>query len=131
MARPKQETPTEGELEILKVLWERGPCTVRDVLEVLNSRRKRAYTSVMSLMNIMSEKGLVARTPRGRAFIYAAKRPREKTLGKMVSHLLGRAFDGSASCLVSQVLDQSRPTSEELAEIRKAIDDYERGDPTR
>ncbi|HAY80647.1 MAG TPA: transcriptional regulator [Planctomycetaceae bacterium] len=128
MARPKQDTPTEGELEILKVLWERGPSTVRDVLDVLNRRRPRAYTSVMSLMNIMAEKGLVTRTPRGRAFAYTAKRPREKTLGKMVSHLLGRAFDGSASSLVSQLLDQSKPTSDELAEIRRAIDAYERGE---
>jgi len=128
MARPKQDTPTEGELEILKVLWERGPSTVRDVLDVLNRRRPRAYTSVMSLMNIMAEKGLVTRTPRGRAFAYTAKRPREKTLGKMVSHLLGRAFDGSASSLVSQLLDQSKPTSDELAEIRRAIDEYERGE---
>lgn len=129
MARPKQETPTEGELEILKVLWKRGPSTVREVLEVLEARRKRAYTSVMSLMNIMVEKGMVTRTPRGRAFVYTAKRPREKTLGKMVDHLLGRAFDGSAACLISQLLDQSKPTIEELAEIRKAIDEYEQGEP--
>ena len=126
MARPKPVTPTEGELEILKVLWERGPSTVRDVLEVLNQRRERAYTSVMSLMNIMAEKKLVSREPQGRAFLYTANRPRENTLGSMVNHLLGKAFDGSASSLVSQVLDQSKPSADELDEIRKAIDEYER-----
>lgn len=125
MARRPQETPTEGELEILKVLWDRGPSTGRDVLGVLNAQRKRAYTSVMSLLNIMADKGQVVRKPHGRAFIYSAKRPREKTLGRMVSSLLGRAFEGSASSLVSQLLDQSKPQPEELDKIRKAIEEYE------
>ncbi len=126
MARPRQETPTEGELEILKVLWERGPCTGRDVLDVLSAQRKRAYTSVMSVLNIMADKGQVIRKPHGRAFIYSARRPREKTLGKMVGSLLGRAFEGSAASLVSQLLDQSKPSAEELEQIRKAIEEYER-----
>jgi BlaI family transcriptional regulator, penicillinase repressor len=125
MARRAQETPTEAELEILKVLWDRGPSTGREVLDVLNAQRKRAYTSVMSVLNIMANKGQVIRKPRGRAFIYSAKRPREKTLGKMVSSLLGRAFEGSAASLVSQLLYQSRPTPEELDKIRKVIEEYE------
>lgn len=125
MARRPQETPTEAELEILKVLWERGPSTGRDVLEVLNAKRKRAYTSVMSVLNIMADKGQVIRKPQKRAFLYSAKRPREKTLRKMVGSLLGRAFEGSASSLVSQLLDQSKPTPEELDKIRKAIEVYE------
>ena len=125
MARRPQETPTEAELEVLKVLWDRGPSTVREVLEVLNAKRKRAYTSVMGVLNIMADKGQAIRKPQGRAFIYSAKRPREKTLGKMVNSLLGRAFEGSASSLVSQVLDQSKPAPEELDKIRKAIEEYE------
>jgi BlaI family transcriptional regulator, penicillinase repressor len=125
MARRPQETPTEAELEILKVLWERGPSTGREVLDVLVAQRKRAYTSVMSVLNIMANKGQVIRKPHGRAFIYSAKRPREKTLGKMVSSLLGRAFEGSAASLVSQLLDQSKPTPEELDKIRKVIEEYE------
>jgi BlaI family transcriptional regulator, penicillinase repressor len=125
MARRTQETPTEAELEILKVLWERGPSTGREVLDVLVAQRKRAYTSVMSVLNIMANKGQVTRKPLGRAFIYSAKRPREKTLGKMVSSLLGRAFEGSAASLVSQLLDQSKPTPEELDKIRKVIEEYE------
>jgi BlaI family transcriptional regulator, penicillinase repressor len=125
MARRPQETPTEAELEILKVLWERGPSTGRAVLDVLVAERKRAYTSVMSVLNIMAIKGQVIRKPQGRAFIYSAKRPREKTLGKMVNSLLGRAFEGSAASLVSQLLDQSKPTTEELGKIRKVIEEYE------
>lgn len=125
MARLPQETPTEAELEILKVLWERGSCTGREVLEVLAAERKRAYTSVMSVLNIMASKGQVNRKPQGRAFIYSAKRPREKTLGKMVGSLLRRAFEGSAASLVAQVLDQSKLTPEELEKIRKTIEEYE------
>jgi BlaI family penicillinase repressor len=127
MARRPQETPTEAELEVLRILWDRGPSTGRDVFDVLNAQRKRAYTSVMSVLNIMADKGQVIRKPEGRAFIYSAKRPREKTLGKMVSSLLGRAFGGSASSLVSQLLDQSKPTPEELDKIRKTIEEYESG----
>jgi predicted transcriptional regulator len=131
MARPKQETPTEGELEILHVLWDRGPSTVREVLEVLQSKRDRAYTSVMSLLNIMSDKGLVVREPQGRAFVYRARRPRERTLGQIVEHVLGRAFDGSAHELVAHVLQQSKPSAEELDEIRQVIEAYQRqeGEP--
>ena len=125
MARRPQTTPTEAELEILKVLWERGPSTGREVLDVLVAQRKRAYTSVMSVLNIMANKGQVIRKPQGRAFLYSARRPREKTLGKMVSSLLGRAFGGSAASLVSQLLDQSKPAPEELDRIRKVIEEYE------
>ena len=130
MARPKQETPTAGELEVLKVLWEQGPCTVRDVLNDLNKRRLRAYTSVMTLLNVMTEKRLVTRQPQGRAYLYQARRPRETTLGRMVQDLLGRAFEGSASALVTQVLAQSKPSDEELEAIQQAIDQYhEREEP--
>ena len=125
MARPREENPTAGELEVLKTVWERGPCTVRDVMNVLNKQRTRAYTSVMSLMNVMTEKGLLTRRPHGRAFLYQAKRPRESTLGNIVSDLLGRAFDGSATTMVAHLLSQSTPSAEELDEIRQAIDEYQ------
>jgi BlaI family penicillinase repressor len=125
MPRPKHEHPTPGELEILKILWEQGPATVRDVLEVLNQRRRRAYTSVMSLMNVMTDKGLLVREPQGRAFVYQAKAGRKKTLGRMVNDLLARAFEGSASALVAQLLDQSSPSPDELDEIRQTIEQYQ------
>lgn len=126
MARPKHETPTAGELEILHVLWERGPSTVREVHEELSRERKRAYTSVMSLMNIMVDKKLVTREPQGRAFVYCARQPREATLGRIVQGVLGRAFSGSAHQLVAHLLNQTQPSSEELDEIRRVISDYER-----
>jgi len=126
MARPKEDQPTAGELEVLKVLWERGPSTVRDVLEVLNRDRERAYTSVMSLLNVMTEKGLLERVAEGRAFVYRPKSKREQTLGGMVSDLLGRAFSGSASQLVAHLLDHANPSTEELDEIRRAIRQYQK-----
>ena len=124
MARPKNEQPTPAELEVLQLLWDEGPMTVRQVMERLNQTRERAYTSVMSLLNVMSEKELVQRTPEGRAFVYTAASPRESTLGEMVQDFLSRAFDGSAKALVTQLLDQSSPNEAELREIKRAIDDY-------
>jgi predicted transcriptional regulator len=125
MARPKEERPTDGELEVLKVLWDRGPSTVREVLDVLTVVRPRAYTSVMSLLNVMTDKGLVARSPKGRAFVYRAKSNRSQTLRRLVGGLLGRAFEGSTAQLVAHLLDQTKPSDEELAEIRRAIKDYQ------
>lgn len=126
MPRPKYDQPTPGELEVLKILWERGPSTVREVMEVLNQDRQRAYTSVMSLLNVMAEKGLVERQAEGRAFLYKAAIARESALKELVGDVLGRAFEGSASALVSQLLDHSRPSREELNEIRRVIKQYER-----
>ena len=125
MARPKEEQPTAGELEVLKVLWDRGPSTVRDVMDVLNESRPRAYTSVMSLLNVMTEKGLLVREPQGRAFVYRPRTDRGRTLKRMVGDLLGRAFEGQASQLVAHLLDQSKPSAEELNEIRRAIEQYQ------
>jgi BlaI family transcriptional regulator, penicillinase repressor len=125
MPRPREEQPTAGELEILKVLWDRGPSTVREVMEVLNEIRPRAYTSVMSLLNVMTDKRLLVREPRGRAFVYRPRTDRGRTLRHMVGDLLSRAFEGSTSQLVLHLLDQTRPSSAELAEIQKAIEKYQ------
>jgi predicted transcriptional regulator len=125
MPRPKEEQPTAGELEILKVLWDRGPSTVRQVMDVLNESRPRAYTSVMSLLNVMTDKRLLVREPQGRAFVYRARMERAKTLRRLVGDLLSRAFEGSTSQLVLHLLDQSRPSATELAEIRRAIEQYQ------
>lgn len=126
MARPRHEHPTPAELEVLRVLWDQGPATVRGVMKALEERGGggRAYTSVMSLMNVMADKGLLDRTPEGKAFVYSAKSPRDATLGGMLGDLLDRAFDGSASGLVTHLL--RRTTPEELDEIRKTIDAYRR-----
>ena len=126
MSRPTYDQPTPGELEVLKVLWDLGPATVREVMEVLNREavRERAYTSVMSLLNVMTEKGLLTRKPKGRAFVYAPAVERGDTLGDMVGALLGRVFEGSASSLVAHLLEQSDPDDEELAAIRRAIAEF-------
>lgn len=133
MARPKHEQPTPGELEILKILWEIGePATVRRVAEVVNRKPdgKRAYTTVMSLMNVMAEKGLLRRSPSGRAFLYEPTKPREQTQRSLLGETLERIYDGSAGQLMAHLLDQSRPTGRELDEIRALLDAYEgKNDP--
>ena len=125
MARPKEEQPTTGELEVLKVLWDRGPSTVREVMDVLNEQRPRAYTSVMSLLSVMADKGLLVREPRGRAFVYRPKSDRGRTRKRLVGDRVRRAFEGSTSQLVAHLLDQTKPTGKELDEIRKAIEAYQ------
>ncbi len=124
MVRPKSPHPTAGELEILQILWERGPSTVREVLEVMP--HERAYTSVMSLLNVMFEKGLATRQPEGRAFRYTATHQPEHHEGKLLGDLLTRVFSGSATALVARLLEQSKPSDEELAEIRKLISEHKR-----
>jgi BlaI family penicillinase repressor len=125
VARPKHENPTPAELEILHLLWNEGPLTVRQVMERVNRKRPRAYTSVMSLLNVMTEKGMLVRKADGRAFVYTAALKREQTLGEMVADLLGRAFGGSAAALVTQLLEQANPDEEELNEIRRTIREYQ------
>jgi len=126
MARPRHESPTPAELEVLRVIWERGPSTVREVMTALNQERPRAYTSVMSLMNVMAEKGLLGTKPEGRAFVYSAKISQARTQSEIVKDLLGRVFDGSACALVTHLLEQAKPDSKELEEIRKTISEFAR-----
>ena len=90
-------------------------------MERLNKERPRAYTSVMSLLNVMADKGLLVREPFGRAFKYRVARTREKTLGNLVNDLVKRAFDGSSTALVAQLLEGADPSPEELEEISKLI----------
>ncbi len=125
MPRPKSDHPTHAELEALQVLWDSGPSTVRSVMESLeDTRQGRAYTSVMSLLDLMYEKKLVTRKRSGRAFVYAARVDREKTLGGMVSDLCRRAFDSSAESLVAHLLDQADPSPDELRKIRRTIQQH-------
>ncbi len=130
MARPKHENPTPAELAILHLLWDEGPLTVRQVMERLNRQRPRAYTSVMSLLNVMTEKGMLVRKADGRAFVYTPALRREQTLGEMVADLLGRAFGGSAASLVTHLLEQANPDEQELNEIRRTIREYQQEQKT-
>jgi predicted transcriptional regulator len=126
MVRPRQTNPTPAELEVLQVIWDRGTSTVRDVMEVLNQDRPRAYTTVMSLMNVMEEKGMLLSKPRGRAFEYSARKSRHKAQKDLLGDLLTRAFDGSANELVTHLLDQAKPSQEELDQISDLIAQYKK-----
>lgn len=121
--------PTDAELEILNVLWARGPSTVREVHDVLAARKQVGYTTALKFLQIMSEKGLVRRDDSRRAHVYEAILPREETRGQLVRDLLNRAFSGSAGRLVMHALSETRATPEEIAEIRQILDALEDGAP--
>jgi predicted transcriptional regulator len=120
---PAAPRPTDAELAILRVLWERGPSTVRQVHDVLISReRPTAYTTALKLLQIMTEKGLVRRDQTDRTHVYHPRLTEEQTQRQLIRDLLDRAFGGSSSKLVMQALNTNRATPEELGEIRKLIE---------
>jgi BlaI family penicillinase repressor len=119
--------PTDAELDILTVLWSRGPATVRDVHDVIAKRKPTQYTTVLKLMQIMAEKGLVRRDQTERAHVYEPCRSKEWTQRQLAGDLLHRAFGGSPSSLVMGALSARKATREELDQIRRLLDDYEKG----
>src|SRR5215831_3834784 len=123
----KLPKPTEAELAILRVLWQRGPSTVRQVQEALNEKKETGYTTVLKFMQIMHEKGLVTRDEKPYAHVYQARLPQDQAQRTLVADLLDRAFEGSMSRLVLQALSSRKATPEELSEIRKILKEYERG----
>jgi predicted transcriptional regulator len=124
----KPVRPTESELEILTVLWSRGPSTVRDVYETLRRKRKSAqYATVLKFMQIMAQKGLLKRDESDRAHIYAPVHSRELMQQQLAGDLLQRGFDWSMTNLLVGALSAHKATKEELAELRKLLDDYEKG----
>ncbi len=118
--------PTDAELEILTVLWSRGPSTVREVHESISRRKPTQYSTVLKFMQIMSEKGLVRRNDEQRAHIYEAAQPREWTQQRLAGDLLQRAFGGSAKSLLVGALSARKASKLELAELRKLLDEYEK-----
>ena len=122
MSRASTPRPTDGELAILRILWDRGPSTVRQVHDILANERQAAYTTALKLLQIMTEKGLVERDERDRTHIYRARLSEETTQRQLVRDLLDRAFGGSSTKLVMQALATKRASAEELRDIRKAID---------
>ena len=117
--------PTDAELAILRVLWTRGPSTVRDVAEALG--RQGAYTTVLKLLQIMTDTRLVKRDDAARSHVYEAAYSEDQTQKQLVADLLRRAFDGSAAKLVLQALASGDASSEEIAEIRKLLDKHRGG----
>jgi predicted transcriptional regulator len=129
MAKLSLPRPTDTELEILRALWQRGPSTVREVQETLGETRATGYTTVLKMLQIMTEKGLVRRDERQRAHVYEARLAQEQTQRQLVGDLLERAFDGSATNLVMQALaTKKKASAEELSQIRQILDEFERGE---
>lgn len=131
MSRPTVPRPTDAELAILRVLWERGPSTVRQVHDVLSRERPTAYTTALKLLQIMTDKGLVRRDETDRTHVYHPRLSEEQTQRQLVRDLLDRAFGGSASKLVMQALAARRASPEELGEIRRLIDTRKEKDPEK
>ena len=117
--------PTDAELELLTVLWSRGPSTVREVHETISQRKPAQYTTILKLMQIMADKGIVRRDESARAHVYEASRPQEWTQRQLAGDLLQRAFGGSAKSMLVGALAARKASRDELAEIRKLLDDYE------
>lgn len=126
MKRETPKPPTASELEILRVLWERGPSTVKDVHETLSASRPVGYTTVLKLLQIMTVKGTVSRNERDRAHVYVACQPAERTKRQIAGEMLDKVFGGSASELVLHALSGQKASHEEIEEIRRMLDDYER-----
>lgn len=127
MARRNSPRPTEAELAILRVLWHRGPSTVRQVCQVLQRERPIGYTTVLKLLQIMTDKGLVRRDESERSHVYAARHSEARMQRRLVQDLLRRAFGGSRSKLVLRALSDRRASPAELAEIRRLLDELEGG----
>jgi len=125
----KQEhlKPTESELEILQVLWAKGACTVREVNEQLNLRKETGYTTTLKIMQIMTEKGLLTRDESQRTHVYRATVQEQDTQKQLLDKFLDSVFKGSTANLVMQALGNSQTSPEELREIRKLIDNMEKG----
>ena len=125
--RPRSRTLTGQELEIMKIVWKLDRATVRDVYETLLERRKIAYTTVMTMMKTLEEKGhLVRRAQEGdRAYVYEASRPKKQVIGAMVQDFIDRVFDGSAEPLMLQLVKERRLSKRDLAEIARMIRESE------
>ena len=125
---PNTRRPTDAELMILRVLWHRGPSTVRQVHETLSVSQGTGYTTVLKLLQIMTDKGLVVRDETQRAHVYVSRLSEQRTQRQLLGDLVDRAFGGSSAKLVLQALSGRRATLEELRDIRALLDQLEGGD---
>jgi predicted transcriptional regulator len=121
-----KSSPTPSELEILHILWSRGPSTVREIHDELSKQKDVGYTSALKFLQIMTAKGLVSRTEDQRAHVYTAAEPAETTKQQMATDVLQRVFRGSASQLMQHALSGKRSSKKEIDEIRRLLDEYER-----
>jgi BlaI family transcriptional regulator, penicillinase repressor len=121
--------PTDAELELLTILWARGPSTVREIHKVATERKPAQYTTVLKLLQIMADKGLVHRDEKERAHVYRAAFSPEQTRQQLASDLMKRAFGGSAASLMQGALSDRKISKAELAELRRLLDEHERRSP--
>ncbi len=119
--RPKSSTLTPQELEIMKIVWERRAATVRDVYEALLARRRIAYTTVMTMMNILEEKGYLRKRGEQRAYVYQAARPKAQVIKGMVREFVNRVFDGAAEPLLVHLVKDRRLSEREREELARLI----------
>lgn len=124
--KQEPQKPTASELEILRILWTRGPSTVREVYDALREKKTLGYTSVLKLLQIMTAKGTVRRNETQRAHVYEACLPAEQTKRQIAGDMLQRVFEGSASQLMMHALAGGRTSQEEIEELRQMLDEYER-----
>jgi predicted transcriptional regulator len=122
MADKPTPRPTDAELAILRVLWERGPSTVREIHDALSSSQETGYTTVLKLLQIMTDKGIVVRDESQRAHVYASSESEQRTQRRLIGDLMDRAFGGSPTKLVMQALSASKASAAELTAIRKLLD---------
>jgi len=122
------QKPTEAELEILQILWQKGPSSVRAVNDILNEKKTVGYTTTLKMMQIMFEKGLLGRTKESRGHIYEPMFDQNETQSLLLDKILETAFGGSAMKLVMQALGSHAPSKEELDKIRKLLDEIEKGE---
>ena len=127
MGRNDSRKATDAELEVLNILWHRGPSTVRDVHEAFTALRDIRYTTTLKTLQVMTRKGLVKRDESQRAHVYQAAVDREETQRSLVGDLVDRVFNGSAAGLVAGALSAKNASREELAKIRALLDEAERG----
>ncbi len=126
MVRSNIPRPTDAELAILRVLWDRGPSTVRQIHDVIVEDRAVTYTTTLKFIQIMLEKGLVSREEQGRIHVYRARHSEERMQRRLVADLLQRAFRGSASRLLMQALASKPASAAELKELQKLLDAYKK-----
>jgi BlaI family penicillinase repressor len=119
--RPPSKTLTDQELEIMKVVWDLGTATVRDVYEALLERRKVAYTTVMTMMKILENKGYLNRKQVDRAYVYRPAQPKNRVIRAMVRDFVNRVFNGSAEPLLVHLIEDRRLAPDEIEEIRRLI----------
>ena len=125
MPRPASDQPTEVELQILNVLWDHGPSTVREIHNQLSQHKDTNYSTTVKMLSVMLDKGLVVRDENSRPQVYRTAATRQKTQKRMLGELLDKVYDGSSKTLMLHALSSKKASADELAEIRRMLDEME------